>query len=351
MENSPNGLQLKNISKNYAGRPALQDVSFEVQEGEIVSVLGPSGSGKSTLLGIVAGLEKPESGDVIWKGRSIQNIPPHRRGFGLMFQDFALFPHMSVYDNVSFGLRMLHLEIDSIKMRVTEVLELVGLAGFGERDVNTLSGGEQQRVALARSLASHPKVMMLDEPLGSLDRNLRERLLFDLRSILKKMNQTALYVTHDQEEAFSLADKVVLLNAGQIEQTGAPQELYCQPASLFTARFLGLTNLLPARVIQQQERRIVETQIGDLPAENQELGEGTLLIRPDSMRIDHNGSFTLAGQIQEISFRGSIFRAIIEVNGYPLSFDFLSNTKLPQEGDTVVLSFEPEQALQFIPSK
>jgi ABC-type Fe3+/spermidine/putrescine transport system ATPase subunit len=158
-------------------------------------------------------------------------------------------------------------------------------------------------------------------------------------------------VTHDQEEAFSLADKVVLLNAGQVEQTGAPQELYCQPASLFTARFLGLTNLLPARVIQQQERRIVETQIGDLPAGNQELGEGTLLIRPDSMRIDHNGSFTLVGQLQEISFRGSIFRAIIEVNGYPLSFDFLSNTKLPQEGDTVVLSFEPEQALQFIPAK
>jgi ABC-type Fe3+/spermidine/putrescine transport system ATPase subunit len=350
MENNPDGLLLKNISKTFAGRRALQDVSFEVHEAEIVSVLGPSGSGKSTLLGVIAGLEKPESGDVLWKGQSIQNVPPHRRGFGLMFQDFALFPHMNVYDNVSFGLRMLHLEADAIKKRVIEMLELIGLEGFEARDVNTLSGGEQQRVALARSLALHPRVLMLDEPLGSLDRNLRERLLFDLRSILQRMKQTALYVTHDQEEAFSLADKVVLLNAGQVEQIGAPQELYCQPASLFTARFLGLMNLLPGRVIHQDGRRIVETPVGALPAGNQDQGEVTLLIRPDSMRTDDNGPCTLAGRVQEISFRGSIFRAIIEVNGYPLTFDFLSNTELPKEGAAIELSYEPEQALQFMPS-
>jgi ABC-type Fe3+/spermidine/putrescine transport system ATPase subunit len=350
MENIANGLYLKNISKTYSGRPALKDISFEVKEGEIVSVLGPSGSGKSTLLAIIAGLEKPEFGDVLWKGKSIQNVPPHQRGFGLMFQDFALFPHMNVYENVSFGLRMLHLEADAIRERVFEVLELVGLGGFETRDVNTLSGGEQQRVALARSLAAHPRVLMLDEPLGSLDRNLRERLLFDLRSILRKMNQTALYVTHDQEEAFSLADRVVLLNAGQVEQTGSPQELYCQPASLFTARFLGLVNLLPARVIHQDSRRIAETPIGILPAGDQEPGEINLLIRPDSMRMDDRGPYRLVGKVKEISFRGSIFRAIIEINGYSLTFDFLSNTKLPQEGEPIALSYEPDQALQFIPT-
>jgi ABC-type Fe3+/spermidine/putrescine transport system ATPase subunit len=350
MDDSPDGLLLKNISKTFAGRPALWDVSFDVNEGEIVSVLGPSGSGKSTLLSIIAGLEKPDIGDVLWKGQSIQDVPAHRRGFGLMFQDFALFPHMDVHENVSFGLRMLRLEADVIRKRVIEMLELVGLGGFEGRDVNTLSGGEQQRVALARSLASHPKVLMLDEPLGSLDRNLRERLIFDLRGILQRMNQTAIYVTHDQEEAFSLADKIVLLNAGRVEQIGAPQELYCQPATLFTARFLGLMNLLPGRVIHQDGKRNVETPVGLLPAGNQDLGEVTLLIRPDSMRTDNSGSCTLAGKVSEISFRGSIFRVIIEVNGHHLTFDFLSNTKLPQEGDTIELSFEPEQALQFLTS-
>jgi ABC-type Fe3+/spermidine/putrescine transport system ATPase subunit len=350
MGNNRDGLHVNNISKAFAGKPALQDVSFEVNEGEIVSILGPSGSGKSTLLGIIAGLEKPEFGDVLWKGKSIQNTPPHRRGFGFMFQDFALFPHMNVHNNVAFGLRMLQLEAEAIGSRVRQVLELVGMGGFETRDVNTLSGGEQQRVALARSLAPHPRVLMLDEPLGSLDRNLRERLLFDLRSILKKMNQTAIYVTHDQEEAFSLADKIVLLNAGRVEQIGTPQDLYRQPGSLFTARFLGLMNLLPGIVIHQDGGRIVETPVGALPAGSQSLGEVTLLIRPDSMRTDDSGPCKLAGRVKEISFRGSIFRAIIQVNDYPLTFDFLSNTKLPNEGAQIELSFEPEQALQFIPS-
>lgn len=348
MDTYPEGLQIINISKSFFGKHALQDVSFSVDEGEIVSVLGPSGSGKSTLLAIIAGLESPEVGDVLWKSTSILHVPPHKRGFGLMFQDFALFPHMNVIDNVSFGLRMLNMEKDSIHSRVREMLELVGLEGFDLRDVNTLSGGEQQRVALARSLASQPKVLMLDEPLGSLDRNLRERLLFDLRTILQRMHQTAIYVTHDQEEALSLADKVVLFNAGMIEQIGSPQELYCQPASMFTARFLGLMNLLPGRVIHQDGKRIVESPIGNLPATNQPLGEITLLIRPDSMRTDGSGTHRLAGLVQEISFRGSIFRAIIRVNDKPLTFDFLSNTKLPGEGEPIKLSFEPDQAIQFI---
>ena len=350
METSIEGLQIKKISKTFAGRHALRDVSFTVNEGEIVSVLGPSGSGKSTLLSIIAGLESPEAGEVLWKGKSILHVPPHKRGFGLMFQDFALFPHMNVFDNVSFGLRMLNMEPDGIQNRVKEVLELVGLKGFDVRDVNTLSGGEQQRVALARSLASHPKVLMLDEPLGSLDRNLRERLLFDLRAILQRMHQTAIYVTHDQEEALSLADKVVLFNSGMIEQIGSPQELYCQPATLFTARFLGLVNLLPGQVIQQDGKRIVESPVGNLPAPNQPLGEITLLIRPDRMRTDGSGTHRLAGQVQEISFRGSIFRAIIRVNDTPLTFDFLSNAKLPREGETIELVYEPEQAIQFISS-
>lgn len=345
------GLLLKNISKSYASRLALENVSFDVREGEIVAVLGPSGSGKSTLLMIIAGLENPDTGDVLWGGRSVQRVPPHRRGFGMMFQDFALFPHMNVLDNVSFGLRMLRLDAGQIKTQVSEMLGVVGLGGFDERDVNTLSGGEQQRVALARSLAAHPKVLLLDEPLGALDRNLRERLLFDLKAILKKMNQTALYVTHDQEEAFSLADRVALLNSGRIEQLGTPQEMYCQPASLFTARFLGLTNLIPGRVIDRDGTRIVQTPIGDLPAANQRLGEVMVLIRPDSMEADLPSPYHLEGKVKEVSFRGSIFRTMIDVNGTPLSFDFLSSTKLLNPGEKIVLGYRPEEALQFLPQE
>jgi ABC-type Fe3+/spermidine/putrescine transport system ATPase subunit len=350
MPDLKNGLLLKNISKTYAGRYALQDVSLEVHEGEIVAVLGPSGSGKSTLLMIVAGLEIPETGDVLWEGRSVQNVPPHRRGFGLMFQDFALFPHMNVRDNVSFGLRMMHMEAGNIETRVSEMLEVVGLGGFEQRDVNTLSGGEQQRVALARSLASHPKVLLLDEPLGALDRNLRERLLFDLKAILKEMNQTAMYVTHDQEEAFSLADQVALLNAGRIEQIGTPQEMYCQPASLFTARFLGLTNLVPGRVVEENGHRTVRTPIGDLPAGDQKPGDVIVLVRPDSMEVDGQSPHQLEGKVKEVSFRGSIFRTIIEVNGTPLTFDFLSSSKILKPGEVIVLGYKPGEALQFLPS-
>ena len=349
MNNNNEGLSIVNISKTYANRAALDKVSFNVYEGEILAVLGPSGSGKSTLLMIIAGLEKTETGDISWKGLSIRGVPPHQRGFGLMFQDFALFPHMNVRENVSFGLRMVHAESTEIDARVSEMLELVGLSGFEERDVNTLSGGEQQRVALARSLASHPKMLMLDEPLGALDRNLRERLLFDLKAILKRMDQTALYVTHDQEEAFSLADRVVLLNSGRIEQIGTPQEMYCQPASLFTARFLGLTNLIPGQVIESNGKRIVETPIGALPAESQQLGKVTLLIRPDSMEADRRGPYRLEGTVKEVSFRGSTVRTIIQVNGYSLTFDFLSNTKLFKPGENIVLGYEPEEALQFLP--
>ena len=216
-------LEIEDIHKTYEGMPLLEGVSLKVDPGETVCLLGPSGGGKSTLLRIAAGLEQPESGRVLWNGEEITRMPPHRRGFGLMFQDYALFPHLNVEENVAFGLRMQTLPAERIRREVKSALEKVELEGFERRRTEELSGGEQQRVALARTLAPRPKLIMLDEPLGALDRALREQLAGQLHRLLKELRIPSLYVTHDQEEAFAVAQRVALLHAGRIVQSGRPE--------------------------------------------------------------------------------------------------------------------------------
>jgi ABC-type Fe3+/spermidine/putrescine transport system ATPase subunit len=226
------------------------------------------------------------------------------------------------------------------------MLALVGLPGFERRDVNTLSGGEQQRVALARSLAPRPRLLMLDEPLGALDRALRERLVFDLRRILREMRQTALYVTHDQEEAFVLAHRVVLFNAGRVEQIDTPQALYRHPASLFVARFLGLTNLLPGEAQRKGDAWVVKTALGELPLAEAAQGKVTILLRPDTVQRGGNGRCQVEGRVTEVSFRGSSWRTVVDVAGVLLRFDFSAVEDIPEAGETIRLTFDPETALQ-----
>lgn len=344
------GLTIQNIHKAFDGKVALAGVSFQVVQSEIVALLGPSGCGKSTLLAIIAGLEKPDQGDVQWDGVSLAQVPPHRRGFGLMFQDFALFPHRNVFENVAFGLRMAGIDERRIQERVQETLELVGLPGFGERDVNTLSGGEAQRVALARSLAPQPRLLMLDEPLGSLDRGLRERLALDLRHILRDSRQTAIYVTHDQEEAFVLADRVVVMNAGKVEQIGAPQQIYRKPSSIFVARFFGLNNLIPGVIAPAAAtEQAARTAIGDFPAPDNIQGDVTILLRPDAARLDAAAPMQLQGVLEDISFRGGVVQATLAVNGVALQFQFPATVSLPEPGSLLSLGFEPAEAIQIFP--
>lgn len=343
------GLEIIEVHKFFGDVRALRGVSFAVAPEEIVAVLGPSGCGKSTLLAVIAGLETPDRGEVRWDGEDLAGVPPHRRGFGLMFQDLALFPHMDVRANIAYGLRTAGRAPAEIAGEVQEALELVGLSGFENRDVSTLSGGEAQRVALARALTPQPRLLLLDEPLGSLDRTLQERLLLELREILRRTDQTALFVTHDQEQAFALADRVVLMEAGQVVQSGTPRDLYREPASPFVARFLGMENLLTGRVRDMEDGRVARTPVGDLPVGDRLPGADrvVVLIRPDAVSLDGRGAVRLTGRVQSWTFRGTLQQVEVDVQGQELSFVFPSGRSLPAVDETLELSLDPGEALQF----
>lgn len=255
-------LELRNLVKSYEGKPLLRDISFTVAEGETVCLLGASGSGKSTILKMISGLDFPESGHILFNSIDLAQTPPHLRDFGLVFQDYGLFPHLNVFDNVAFGLKMKSLnhkghEVHKaeIQRRVHEMLDLVNLLGFDSRKVTDLSGGEQQRVALARALAPNPRLLMFDEPLGALDRALKEDLLNELRGILHKTKIPAVYVTHDQEEAITIADRILVLHDGIIIRDGAPQEIWREPKYAAVAKLLGIGNIIEAEVIKMNEER------------------------------------------------------------------------------------------------
>jgi ABC-type Fe3+/spermidine/putrescine transport system ATPase subunit len=337
-------LNLIDIHKTFSQTPALRGVSFSIPRGEITALLGPSGCGKSTLLNIIAGLETPEKGELEWEGESILQTPPHKRGLGLMFQDYALFPHMNVSKNIAFGLKMSGRTPAEAEERIEAVLDLVNLPGYGQRAVDTLSGGEQQRVALARALAPEPRLLMLDEPLGALDRELRERLLIELGNLLRALGQTALYVTHDQEEAFAIADQVVVLNAGRVEQIGPPQEIYLRPKSMFIARFLGFRNFLPGTVVSTEDGPEIETKVGrfrwdPLPAG----GENPIVvIRPDAATLVEPAGRKKAwlaweARLKATSFRGQSVQATFEKAHHTMTFNLPSDTPLPAIGKTTHL--------------
>ena len=332
-------LELKNISKIYEGKSLLNDVSLTAASGETICLLGASGSGKSTLLRIIAGLESPQSGQVCWDGVDLASTPPHARDFGLVFQDYALFPHLSVFDNVAFGLRIKintktqrHKDTKEnnlvssslgdfvsnsktdIERRVADALETVNLRGFESRRVTDLSGGEQQRVALARALAPRPRLLMFDEPLGALDRSLKEELLHELRAILHRTNIPAIYVTHDQEEAFAIADRILLLHEGVILREGAPAEVWNDPQSAWTARFLNVGNVVEGKFrIQNSEFGIgeVETSFGifEIQCKHGHAGgdDIALLLK----QVKDEGGAKIKAEVEDVLFNRDQFRVTL----------------------------------------
>ncbi len=344
-------LEVEGLYKHYAGAPLLEGVSLSLEAGELACLLGPSGSGKTTLLRILAGLELPEAGRIRLGGEDITSLPPHRRGIGMMFQDYALFPHKNVAQNVAYGLALQGLRGAALQARVEELLELVGLSGFGPRDVASLSGGERQRVALARSLAPRPRLLLLDEPLGALDRALRERLLDELRIILRRVQVTAITVTHDQEEAFALADHIFVLQAGQIQQHGAPEQLYDQPATPWIARFLGLSNLYAAEVVNQTPAR-VRCALGELAMTSPlpPVGtRGTLLVHAWGVRLGRDGANHLSGVCAARRYQGAQTRLTLRIGAATLEA-LSAGPQPPCLGARLELSLAPE-ALRWLPAE
>lgn len=343
-------LEVRNIHKQFEpGRKAIDNVSLDIHDREILCLLGPSGCGKTTLLRIISGLETPDQGDIEFDGKNIGPVAPFKRDFGMMFQDFALFPHKNVFENIAFGLKMHQMSKARIEERVQEMLDVVDLEGYGEREIDQLSGGEQQRVALARALAPSPRLLMLDEPLGALDRALREKLMVDLRQILKHVGVTAIYVTHDQTEAFAIADRVAVMNEGKIEQIDPPEKLYNNPLNGFVAKFLGLTNILDGQFVA--ENRFL-TNFGELVIEHPAIvhqPEVTILIRPEAGLIVHSEERNIKNlfeaYLKTLSFRGRFYQACIDINGTELILEFGRINK--KEGDYFQLVLEPGSILVF----
>jgi ABC-type Fe3+/spermidine/putrescine transport system ATPase subunit len=340
-------LALNNIQKEYEGQPLLKGISLEVHSGEVLCLLGRSGSGKSTLLRIIAGIEQPDSGSVLWDGAEITGVPTHVRHFGLMFQDYALFPHKNVAENVAFGLRMQNKSKTEISEKVKAALEKVNMQRFAERRVTDLSGGEQQRVALARALAAEPGLLMLDEPLAALDRALREQLQQELRQVLHDSGIPAIYVTHDQDEALALGDRMALLNEGNIVQSGKPEDLFRRPANRWAAQFLGMNNIYPGKVLSTAPF-LVETEFGKFPPGQVmgspcEVGQNIWLVLPSSWVKFTGGNEQkpdLSGYCRECHFKGDHYQVEIVLHNGALFIFNSDHCVVPNEVVSLILPAE-----------
>ncbi len=321
-------LQITDVTRSFGDVKAVDRLSVNIERGEFITLLGPSGCGKTTALRLIAGFERPEEGRISFEGEEVTSWSPQRRGFGMVFQSYALFPHLDVFENVAFGLRARKLDAAEISTRVHSALEIVDLGRHGGRAVQALSGGQQQRVALARALAIEPPLLLLDEPLSNLDQALRVQTRNDLRRLVKDLGITALFVTHDQEEAFDLSDRIAVMNAGRIHQIGSPRQLYEEPGDRFVAGFVGRANVISARLVEEGVR-LTERVVWPLPPDRPDvadaagLGSGRrckLLVRPEQLRFveapDSTVSPTpLVGVVRDRRFRGGSVLYQVELEG------------------------------------
>ena len=331
-------IKLENLVFNYDGEPVLDGINLSIHDKEFVTFLGPSGCGKTTTLRIIGGFIYPHSGNVYFDGKLINELPPHKREVNTVFQRYALFPHLNVFDNVAFGLKLKKLDKREINQRVKEMLEIVNLKGFDKRKVNQLSGGQQQRVAIARALVNHPKVLLLDEPLGALDLKLRKEMQLELKKIQQRLEITFIYVTHDQEEALTMSDTVVVMKDGEIQQVGTPQDIYNEPTNAFVADFIGESNIIDGVMIKDclvsfngHEFECVDTGFG----ENQPVD---VVVRPEDIDIVAYEDSKLHGEVESVVFKGVHYEMTIDCEGLKWT---VQSTDSAQIGSKVGLKFDP----------
>nr|WP_228524166.1 ABC transporter ATP-binding protein [Mycolicibacterium phlei] len=352
-------IEIEHVTKRFGDYVAVADADFSIASGEFFSMLGPSGCGKTTTLRMIAGFETPTSGAIRLEGRDVSKVPPHKRNVNTVFQHYALFPHMTVWDNVAYGPRSKKLDKAEVRKRVDELLEIVRLSDFADRKPGQLSGGQQQRVALARALVNYPSALLLDEPLGALDLKLRHTMQFELKRIQREVGITFIYVTHDQEEALTMSDRIAVMNAGNVDQIGTPTEIYDRPATVFVASFIGQANLWSGRQTGRTNRDFVEvdvlgTTLKARPGETtiEPGGHATLMVRPERVRVsveEPTGDIaTVRATVTDLTFQGPVVRlSVAAPDGSPVVAHVGPEQNLPllRPGDEVYVSWAPDASL------
>ena len=333
-------IELRNISVAFDGEPVLKDLNLYIRDGQFVTLLGPSGCGKTTTLRIIAGFLEPDAGEVIFEDKCINGVPAHERQLNTIFQRYALFPHLNVYDNVAFGLRLRKMPESEIKAKVEEMLELVDLKGFNRRKIDSLSGGQQQRVAIARALAVDPRVLLLDEPLGALDLKLRKDMQVELKKIQQRLGITFIYVTHDQEEALSMSDKIIVMDHGEIQQVDRPEDIYNEPANAFVADFIGESNILDG--VMKKDFKIEFSghvfDCVDKGFKEDELVD--VVIRPEDVDITTVKDGMISGTVTNVTFKGVHYEIIVDVGGFKW---MIQTTDYAKVGKKIGLIIKPDE--------
>ncbi len=332
-------IELKNIAKSFDGEPVLKGINLDIHDKEFVTLLGPSGCGKTTTLRIIGGFESPDSGDVFFDGKLINDVPPYKRNVNTVFQRYALFPHLNVFENIAFGLRLKKKSDKEIAEKVKEMLKLVNLKGFERRSVTTLSGGQQQRVAIARALVNDPEILLLDEPLGALDLKLRKDMQNELKNIQVKTGITFIYVTHDQEEALSMSDTVVVMNDGEILQIGTPQDIYNEPVNAFVADFIGESNLIFGTMIEDYKVRFSGHTFVCLDKGFDKNEPVDIVVRPEDVDIVPIEKGMLCGTVSNVTFMGVHYEIIVDIDNYKW---MIQTTDYCGVGEKIGLYIEPD---------
>ena len=332
-------IELKNISKDYNGDIALQDINLYIRDGEFLTLLGPSGCGKTTLLRLIAGFIMPSSGQILMDGQDLVSVPPYKRQVNTVFQKYALFPHLNVFDNVAFGMKIKKLPKDVIKQKVTEMLKLVNLEGYEKRWIDQLSGGQQQRVAIARALCNEPKVLLLDEPLGALDLKLRKEMQVELKRMQRQLGITFIFVTHDQEEALSMSDTIVVMKDGVIQQIGTPTDIYNEPKNPFVADFIGESNIVPGVMLEDYKVRMKGMTFACVDSGFGKNVEVDAVIRPEDIDIVDPKDARISGTVVSVVFMGVHYEIDVDCGGYEW---VVHTTEYAEVGQQVGISIPPD---------